>query len=335
MKKRQNSEDFIRKLCAKLHIKIAHDTISILRLLRDDDRTISEYAQHLGLSRYQVNYQVNKLVKAKLATRTKNSQYYRPTYSGANVLDQYDSTEKKYQIGIENARWKVLIRNPKLLQKFLWENGFTHHAMNNWIQWNGDIDGWTIQVNESLTKTTMVITHQPVYSGNFMDEYKNAEKRILTIFSNLDKKWNFKMGVPEPLSTGQFTLNNPIAEHMMEKTSGSQIKIADRLSFDQSFGSEPRTELSNLSDAMLWESMPRMFFESLKLQQENKEDWKILKPTMISMAKSFEIMVKTQGDMMDSLKEITKVLTGIIEGGSEKPVSKIKDLDDFSSRMFG
>lgn len=323
MKKRQTSEDFIRKISAKLHIKIAHDTVQMLRLLRDTRLTQREYAQYLGWSRYKVFYQVTKLRKANLISRIKHTQFFKANVSGVNVLDQYESTEKKYEIGIENARWKVLIANPRQLQKFLFDNYFSYHAMNNWIQWNGEIDGFKIQVNTSEVKTTMVIQHPTMYGGSFMSQTNDAERRINVIFSNIDKKYNFKMGVPELLPTGQFTMNNPIAKHLMEKTGGSQIKIDGRISFDQSFGSEPRTELSNLSDAILWDAMPKTFVEIVGAVRNLNEDMQILKPSIIGIAKSLKYMEK-------SLERIEK--------GSEQMVSKVevpKDLNQDTSRMYG
>lgn len=314
MVKSKSGEVSSRKKGVTLQQGYAHTTLRLLRLYRDTNKTQSELARYLSWSRFKVHYHAQKLLTDNMITRIKGTQFFKCTVQGVSFLDGYESNQQKSMRAIENARWKCKIRNDKLLQKFLFDNNFQHHSMENWDQWIGKIDGFTIWINFAK-ETSMVISHPTMYGGDFLDQYKQAESRILIILSNLNKKWNFNLTIPEPVIGKQFTIADPFADQLMKKTGGSQVKIGKRISFDQSYHTEPRTEFSELSEAIQWTTMPKLTFK-------HEENWEQMKTNFVALTKLVAI--------------IDDKLTVLMKGFTEKPVEpKIKDLDESTSRMFG
>jgi len=293
-----------------------------------------ELADYFNTNRHKISYQITKLIKLQLVIdphpETNKYKVYKLTDLGSNCLVWYDETEKVHRVGIENARWKCEIRRPKFLQKFLFENFFKAHDMENWTQWNGSIDGYAIQVNYGV-KTNLVITHPPHHDRDLLEGYIKVQQDIMTVLSTLNKKWSFDLSLPESIPSRQFTINDPFSKQLMDKTHGSQIKIDSQISFDQSLHTEPRSEFGSLQDAIDYASMPNLLKEIL---EENKKQnislEKVIETNSIH-SRALEKSLTNQDTMMKGLSAIIDKIQGKPESSSE---SKPPPLDWLSKNMF-
>lgn len=303
-------------------------TLRVLKLLQYDDQTQQNLAKYLGISRQGLSYHINKLVENGLVyDKTKGSnkwKFYGLTASGQKVLVEYESNEKVELKGIENARWKSQIRNDRNLQKFLFHYGFTHHAMNNWIQWNGDIEGFSVNVNIAK-KTHIVITHPPYYEKDLQTAYRKVNDHILNVVANLDKKWNFNLTIPEPITTRQYTMSNKIADYLLDKSSGTQLKLKQgKISIDASKGGEPRIEFEELDEAQRFADLPESLAnlqKQIEIQTKNTEQHN-------------EIFTKAIETIMKQNQATNDILANLLATQNQGKIEQ-KPLNKDSLNMFG
>lgn len=288
--------------------------MNMLRLYKNTDKTQQELASYLHWTRHKVRYHTQKLLDDNMIIRSKGSQYYKLTPSGRSFLGTYDKRDKKTLQAIENARWKTKIKNTNELKLFLKKYKFRKNTkMKNIIQWNGNIDGFTIQINEGK-ETSMIITHPTLYGSGLQSNWNQAESNIYNIIRNFNDKFNFNLTIPESLEAKQITLRDPISESLMKKTGGSQVKVGEKISFDQSYHSEPRSEFAELGEAIDWANMPKSI-----VRIEQKID--IMASSMNRMAGSFDKFTDMMGKAMGMDKTEDKL--------------EIRKLNEDSKKMFG
>lgn len=290
-----------------------------------------QLAKHTGESRQVIAYHLGILQKNKLiydSTKGSNKwKIYKITELGQNVLVQYESIEKKELKGVENARWKCQIRDSKMLQKFLFENGFKVHFMENWTQWNGEIQGFSISINLGKV-TNLVITHPPSYSGDLQSAYHKINENILTIVSVLNKKWNFNLTIPEPISGRQYTMANGIADYLLDVSNGSQLKLMNgKISIDASKKGEPRIEFEELTEAHKFANLPDDIIDLKKQILETNQ----------RMESQNEVIIQALSTLMKQSEVTSNALTTMLsmqnQGKIEQNVSPKEFKDDYG--MFG
>lgn len=291
-----------------------------------------QIARQTSESRQTISYHLGILRKNKLIydTTPKSNKWkvYRLTELGQNVLVQYDGIEKKELKGIENAKWICIIKNTKILQKFLFENNFTHHEMKGgWVQWNGEIQGYTIAVNIGKV-TKLMITHPPAYSGDLQSTFKKVTENILTVIGNLNKKYSLELTLPEPIAGRQFTSSNGIAEYLLDITNGSQIKLMNgKISIDASKNGEPRIEFEEINEAQKFADMPKVIDElRTTIEESNKKHEQQAEVIM----QSITTMLKQNQTTLDTLASI---VSGQNQGKIEQNIEPKEFKDRFG--MFG
>ncbi|MCV0393718.1 MAG: winged helix-turn-helix domain-containing protein [Nitrosopumilus sp.] len=290
-----------------------------------------EIADFTNESRQTVSYHLGILLKNKMiydTTKSSNKwKIYRLTELGQKVLAQYEGIEKKELKGIENARWICIVKNTKRLQKFLFENGFKVHSMGNWNQWVGEIQGFSIAVNEArLTK--LMITHPPSYSGDLQSAFKKVSENILTVIGVLNKKYDLDLSIPEPIQGRQFTMANGIADYLLDITNGSQIKLMNgKISIDASKKGEPRIEFDEITEAQEFANMPKIVAELKATIEESNRKHEIQTELILQ---SMNTLLKQNQTTLDTLATI---VSGKNEGKLEQNIEPKEFKDSFG--MFG
>jgi len=202
--------------------------------------------------------------------------------------------------------------------------------MENWTQWNGNIDGYAIQVNLGV-KTNLVITHPPHYERDLLEGYIKVQQDIMNVLSTLNKKWLFDLSLPESIPSRQFTVKDPFSKQLMDKTHGSQIKINGRVSFDQSLHTEPRSEFGSLQDAIDYARMPNLLKEILEEnKKQNNSLEKVIKTSSIH-SQALEKSLTNQDTIMKGLSALIERIQGKTES---EPEIKPPELDWLSKNMF-
>lgn len=300
------------KTCKKVQKKprkILHKTMRILSLLRYQ-YTIKEIAKFTGYSRQVVGYHLGILQELSLIRLDENKlnkyNFYRISQSGQKVLGEYERSRQKELKGIENARWITIIRKPKLVQKFLYENNFKQHQMENWTQWTGNIQGYSISINFGRI-TKMMITHPPLYANDLNESLNIQSENILTVVSVLNKKWDLELTIPEPVSGRQFTMANGIADHLLDISSGSQIKLMNgKISIDASKHGEPRIEFDQINEAQKFANMPNEFND---FKKTTSEKFSILENQNMVFLDAFKLLTKQNESIITRLDKIAGVDT--------------------------
>lgn len=304
-------------------------TLRVLKLLKYDDQTQQNLAKYLGISRQGLKYHITKLVDNGLIyDKTKGSnkwKFYGLTASGQKVLVEYESNERVELKGIENARWKCQIRNERTLQKFLFHYGFKmNNGMKNWIQWNGEIEGFSINVNIAK-KTHLVITHPPYYEKDLQTAYHKVNDHILNVVNNLEKKWNFNLTVPEAITTRQYTMSNKVADYLLDKSSGTQLKLKQgKISIDASKGGEPRIEFEELDEAQKFADIPESLARlerQIEIQNKNLEQHN-------------QVFTKAIETLMNQGQTTNDILTNLLSMQNQGKIEQ-KPLNNNSLNMFG
>ena len=313
----------------KNSIKILHKTLRILSLIKNDDISQKQLAKHIDMSRQGLSYHIHKLLDNDLIyDKTIGSnkwKFYGMTVSGQKILVEYESNKKKELKGIENARWKSQIGNAKNLQKFLSKNNFKRNdGMKNWTQWNGKIQGFSIAINMGRL-TNIVITHPTYYDKDLQSAYHKVNDHILDVASNLNKKWKFKLTIPESISTRQYTMSNVISDYLLDFSSGSQLKLkSGKISIDASKGGESRIEFEELDEAQKFADIPESLLrlqKQIEIQNKNTEQHNMI------FTKAIDTLLKQNQTTND-------ILTGIINTQNQDKIEQ-KNLNIDSMRMFG
>lgn len=318
------------KLGQKKIVKILPKTLRLLGLLRYG-HLVKDLAKYTGDSRQVVSYHLRLLQNQKMiyddTPKSNKWKIFKLTELGQKVIGQYEGIEKKELKGVENARWISIIRKPKQIQKFLFENDFKMHQMENWIQWTGSIQGFTIAINQGKV-TKMMITHPPTYANDLQQAYHKISENILNVVSSLNKKWNFDLTIPEPVPGRQFTMANDISEYLHDLSGGSQIKLKNgKVVIDASKHGEPRIEFTEVDEAHKFASMPDILGE-LRLQFQESE--KKRDTQMEVVMQSITTLLKQNESTLDIL---TSIVTGKTQGKLEQKDSPEPFDDKFG--MFG
>lgn len=329
-----------KTFCPEILPKKEH---SILFAIRYSDARQQELATYMKMSRQAVAYYVKKLINYGFiydpAPGLNKYKFYEVTTAGQKALDEYESHDKTQKQKIENSRWKAIIHNTKHLQKFLYENKFAiNPGMKNWTQYVGKINGCATHINIGK-KTSIVITHNPLYDRDVLTGFQIIRDDIVDMLNELSKKWNFEIGLLERIKTAQFTSPDPVAADLMKKSSGSQLKVGTDFDFNQSHGSEARTEITPLEEAVTWSQVPGLMKSFVivlnNITEENKKRDEIFTDGMAKLVKGIEDLAKHQINNSDKINELTVTIAGLNQSKFEQKSEQKIDLNEMSEKMFG
>lgn len=202
----------------------------ILTLILNGYYGYNQIRERTGLSKRKIEYTISKLVESgRLKDKTPKSNKYKVysvTDDGISFLGEARTTDAKlHKLVSENVRAKCEILKPENLMRLLNHDDYNFKENLNWKnskQYIGKINNQTVQVNVGKTSSLIIIAKQEEAKSGALLGYL-VIRNIVDTTILINKKWDVGLSVPE-LYSGEYIVNSPYAEAVMEKTHGKQVK---------------------------------------------------------------------------------------------------------------
>ena len=177
----------------------------------EQDNTASQIAEKLNRDKQLISYHINRLKKFGYVKEIMRDVYKRLqiTQQGKNFLDQYtisDSNNKQPICRLENIRFKAAIYKMPPPESLNWKK----IEMNNWSQYNSQIDDVKIRLNKGKSPTIEFIP-SPI-DGD--DPYSLRDKAFYSCIKAAEKLaelFQIEIDIPKQSSSPEYVVYNPIA----------------------------------------------------------------------------------------------------------------------------
>ncbi len=192
----------------------------------EQDHNASQIANKLGRGKQLISYYVNKLEKLGYV-REQTRDVYKPlviTQAGKNFLDQYATSHSNNNQPIcrlENIRFKTAIYKMPPLESLDWKK----IELNNWTQYNSQIDDVKIRLNKGKSPTIEFIP-SPI-DGD--DPYSLRDKAFYSCIKAAEKLkeiLQIEIDIPKQSSSPEYVVYNPIAREFSKYL--GQVRVEGR-----------------------------------------------------------------------------------------------------------
>jgi hypothetical protein len=226
----------------------------------EQDNIASQIAEKLNRDKQLISYHINRLKKFGYVKEIMRDVYKRLeiTQAGKNFLDQYTISRSNHNEPIcrlENIRFKAAIYKMPPPESLDWKK----IELNNWSQYNSQIDDVKIRLNKGKSPTIEFIP-SPI-DGD--DPYTLRDKAFygcIKAAEKLKEILQIEIGIPEQSSSPEYVIYNPIAREFSRYL--GQVRVEGRGKVN---ASGPRRigefEFSDPRAAAVFMDLPRRIVE--------------------------------------------------------------------------
>jgi hypothetical protein len=191
----------------------------------EQDHSASQIANELERNKQLISYYINKLKKIGYVKERTRDVYksLEITQAGKNFLDQYTichSNNNQPICRLENIRFKASISKMPPTESLNWKKV----EMNNWTQYNSQIDSVNIRLNIGKNPTVEFIP-SPIDGDNPYNLRDKAFYGCIKAAERLEGMLQIEIDVPEQSSSPEYVVYSPIAREFSKYF--GQVRVED------------------------------------------------------------------------------------------------------------
>lgn len=271
--------------------------LSILKMI-EQDHTASQIAEKLNRDKQLISYHIIRLKKFGYVKEIMRDVYKRLeiTQAGKNFIDQYTTSHSNNNQPIcrlENIRFKAAIYKMPPLESFDWKK----IELNNWTQYNSQIDDVKIRLNKGKDPTIEFIP-SPIDGGDPNRLQDMAFYSCTKVAEKLEELFQIEIGIPEQSSLPEYVVYHPIAKEFSKHLGQVRVEGIGKVN-----ASGPRRigefEFSDPRSAAVFMDLPRQVIE---LKQEFQRLSALHDMKIADLEQKFESL-STSRDRMEDKSE--------------------------------